>query len=160
MQLHFQERPWDLYLSVTYTCTVMSICIWTGVMDPVLALLLLFAPGYIVVAALFPEGHRISWGERVGLSIGVSFLVVPFLVIVLNRVSPSIHPALASATLSLITALIGLLAYRRRTNLPLDSRLSATIRLAWPGGRQYRTLDKILTITLAGSIVPALATLA
>ena len=68
MRLHFQERPWDLYLAVGYTTILSGWLLLSGLSNFLAALLVLFVPGYNVAAALFPANSEIDWTERIALS--------------------------------------------------------------------------------------------
>jgi uncharacterized membrane protein len=54
VRLHFQERPWDLHLAVAYAivASVVILALGQGVLWALL--LVIFVPGYVLVAALFP----------------------------------------------------------------------------------------------------------
>ncbi|MFQ5803985.1 MAG: DUF1616 domain-containing protein, partial [Candidatus Methylomirabilales bacterium] len=54
MRLHFQERPWDLYLVLGYVAAMAAFILATGQGLLIAILLVLFVPGYVLVAALFP----------------------------------------------------------------------------------------------------------
>ncbi|HJJ86646.1 MAG TPA: DUF1616 domain-containing protein, partial [Methanocorpusculum sp.] len=45
---------------------------------------ILFIPGYVLIAALFPEKKSIDGIERFALSVGLSIAVVPLIGLVLN----------------------------------------------------------------------------
>ena len=47
-------------------------------------LVILFIPGYVLIAALFPEKTSIDGIERFALSVGLSIAVVPLIGLVLN----------------------------------------------------------------------------
>ena len=68
MRIHFQERPWDLYLLLVYTLSMAGVLLAVNVGNPLAILLGLFAPGYALVAALFPKDQEIDWAERAALS--------------------------------------------------------------------------------------------
>src|SRR3990170_6732407 len=59
VRLRFQERPWDLIVVLIYTilASIVLLAFGKGVIWAIL--LVLFVPGYVVVAALFP-GHGLS----------------------------------------------------------------------------------------------------
>ncbi len=160
MRIHFQERPWDLFLSVGYTAFLAAILLAAGIGNLFAILLVLFVPGYVLVAALFPGNKEIDWIERIALSLGLSIAIVPLLGLALNYTPFGIRFAPIVSTTALFTVLVGAAAYWRRTRLPLQDRLSATLevqRLAW---REYRLMDKALTIGLTASIVVAGSVLA
>jgi uncharacterized membrane protein len=45
---------------------------------------ILFIPGYLLIAALFPGGEDLDWIERIALSFGLSIAVVPLIGLALN----------------------------------------------------------------------------
>ena len=84
MRLHFREKPWDLYVAVGYTVVMAAVLLALNVGNLLAILLVLFVPGYVLVAALFPGGvlpekPEIDWIERIALSFGLSIAVVPLL---------------------------------------------------------------------------------
>lgn len=165
MRLHFQETPWDLYAAVGYTVVMAGVLLGLGVGDLLAILLVLFIPGYVLVAALFPgaivEGKpEIDWIERIALSFGLSIAVVPLLGLLLNFTPWGIRFVPIVVTIALFTIGVGYAAYWRRMRLPAERRLSLTVELGVPDWKDYSALDKVLTIALAASIVVAGVTLA
>src|SRR6266545_1597981 len=90
----------------------------------------LFVPGYVLVAALFPGGQEIDWIERIALSFGLSIAVVPLLGLVLNFTPWGIRFVPIVATTAMFTVGVGCGAYWRRMQLSPTRRLSLTIELA------------------------------
>jgi uncharacterized membrane protein len=123
-------------------------------------LLVLFVPGYVLVAALFPKNKEIDWIERIALSFGLSIAVVPLLGLLLNFTPFGIRFAPILATIAIFTGGVGYVAYRQRMRLPTDRRLSMTVNLAVPDWKEYNALDKGLTIALAASVIVAAGSLA
>lgn len=165
MRLHFQEKPWDLYVSVGYTAVMAAGLLALSVGNLLAILLVLFVPGYVLVAALFPgsltpEKPEIDWIERIALSFGLSIAVVPLLGLLLNFTPFGIRFAPIVATITLFTVGVGYAAYWRRMQLPSERRLSLTVDMGVPEWKEYGMLDKVLTIALVASIVVAGATLA
>ena len=165
MRLHFREKPWDLYAAVGYTAVMASVLLALGIGDLLAILLVLFVPGYVLVAALFPgavvEGKpEIDWIERTALSFGLSIAVVPLLGLLLNFTPWGIRFVPIVVTIALFTVGVGYAAYWRRMRLPQERRLSLTVDLGIPDWKEYSTLDKALTVALAASIVVAAGTLA
>ncbi len=89
MRLHFRAKPWDLYAGVGYTFVMAAILLAFGEGNLLAILLVLFMPGYVLVAALFPGGilpekPEIDWIERIALSFGLSIAVIPLLGLLVN----------------------------------------------------------------------------
>ena len=86
--------------------------------------LLVFFPGYTLMAALFPQRGGVGVLERIALSFGMSIAVVPLLGLVLNytpwgiRLEPILYSV---ASFILITSII---AWLRRKRLPQAERFS------------------------------------
>ena len=165
MRLHFQEKPWDLYAAIGYTAFISIVLLVMNVGNLLAVLLVLFIPGYVLVAALFPgalmpEKLEIDWVERIALSFGLSIAVVPLLGLLLNFTPWGIRFAPILATIAGFTFGVGYAAYWRRMQLPHEQRLSLTMDLSMPEWAGYSTLDRGLTICLAASIIVAGGTLA
>jgi len=165
VRLHFQEKPWDLYLAVGYTIAMCAALLAFNVGNVFAILCVLFVPGYVLVAALFPGSilarpTEIDWIERIALSFGLSIAVVPLLGLFLNFTPWGIRFAPIVTTISLFTVGVGYAAYWRRMRLPPDRRLSLTANLAISDWTEYSALDKCLAVVLAGSVVAAGGTLA
>src|SRR2546428_2524542 len=160
MRLHFQEKPWDLYAAVTYTVVMAAVLLTLNVGNVLAILLILFVPGYVLVAALFPSNKELDWIERIALSFGLSIAVVPLLGLLLNFTPWGIRFAPIVATIAAFTILVGLAAWWRRMRLPESDRLAATLVLSLAGWKDYSLLDKALSIALALSVAIAAGTLA
>ncbi len=160
MRLQFQEKPWDLVAAVAYTLLMTAVLLAFGKGDLLAVLVVLFVPGYVLVAALFPNDTELNWIERIALSFGLSIAVVPLLGLLLNFTPFGIRFAPIVVTVLLFTAGVGYAAYRRRMRLPPERRLSLSVDLALPTWKEYTALEKGLTIALAASIVVAGGTLA
>src|SRR5438445_1680490 len=160
MRLHFQEKPWDLYAAVSYTVVMAAVLLALNVGNLLAILLVLFVPGYVLVAVLFLKNTEIDWIERIALSFGLSIAIVPLLGLLLNFTPWGIRFAPIVVTITLFTVGVGYAAYWRRMRLPADQRLSLTVNLAIPDWKEYSLLDKGLTVALASSIVVAGGTLA
>jgi len=160
VRLHFQEKPWDLYATVGYTVVMAAVLLVLDVGSVLAILLLLFVPGYVLVASLFPKNAEIDWIERLALSFGLSTAVVPLLGLLLNFTPWGIRFAPTVATISAFTILVGLAAWWRRLRLPETDRLAATLVLSLAGWKNYALLDKVLAVALGVSIAIAAGTLA
>ena len=160
MRIHFQERPWDLVVAIGYTLVIASALLVGDIGNPVAILLVLFVPGYVLVATLFPSNKELDWIERTALSFGLSIAVVPLLGLLLNFTPWGIRFAPIAATIAAFTTLVGLAAWWRRMRLPEADRLAATLVLSLAGWKDYTLLDKALSIALALSVAIAAGTLA
>ena len=155
MRLHFQEQPWDLYAGVGYTGLSGAALLAFGDGNVLAILLVLFVPGYVLVAALFPKNLEIDWIERLGISFGLSIAVVPLLGLLLNFTPFGIEFVPIIAAITLFTIGVGFAAYWRRMHLPAEQRLSLTVDLGLPEWDKYSALDKGLTLALTASIAVA-----
>ena len=165
VRLHFQERPWDLWSAVGYTAAMTTVLIGLNVGNPLAILLVLFVPGYVLTAALFPASYDpakldIDWIERIALSFGLSIAIVPLLGLLLTFTPFGIRFTPIVATIAIFTAGVGYAAYWRRMRLPPNRRLSVTVDFAVPDWKNYNAIDKGLTVALTASIVVAGGTLA
>jgi len=165
LRLHFGAKPWDLYIALGYTTMVTVFLLALGVGTLFALLLVLFVPGYVLVAALFPGSQGggkpgIDWVERIALSFALSIAVVPLLGFLLSFAPWGIRFAPIIVTVAIFTIFVGFAAHLRRKRLQPEHRLSLTIDLGIPGWRKYAVVDKGLTIALAASVVVAGGTLA
>ena len=122
--------------------------------------LLLFFPGYNLMAALFPRRGSLGGVERVALSFGLSIAVVPLIGLILNYTPWGIrlYPILISLTV-FILAMSGV-AWRRRRRLAPDERFVVSVNIRLPLWRGQSTVDKALSIVLILAIIGAIGTLA
>jgi uncharacterized membrane protein len=123
-------------------------------------LLVLFVPGYVLVAALFPQNTEIDWIERIALSFGLSIAIVPLLGLLLNFTPWGIRFAPIVVTTLVFTVGVGSAAYWRRMRMPPSTRLAASVVLTLPAWREYSVLDQGLAVILAASIFIGGGTLA
>jgi len=121
--------------------------------------LVLFFPGYTLIAALFPKRADLDTIERVALSLGLSIAVVPLIGLILNYTPWGIrlYPILISIT-AFIIAMSVVAWFRRRHILPSE-RLNITINLNFAFWTKQSKMDKILTSALIASIIIAIGSL-
>jgi uncharacterized membrane protein len=130
-----------------------------GILRIVIGLpLLLFFPGYTLIAALFPGKESIEWIERLALSLGMSIAVVPLIGLVLNYTPWGIrlNPVMI-AIIAFILLMCGIAWYRRK-DLPESDRFRVSFqvrRFIWK--RQTR-FDKFLSVVLVLAIVGVIGT--
>jgi uncharacterized membrane protein len=121
--------------------------------------LVLFLPGYALIALLFPTKTGLEGIERAALSVGMSVAIVPLIGLVLDNTSFGIReiPLLASLSVFIILACAG--AYVRRRQLPEDKtfevsfKASARSLLVEVLGKPESSTEKTLRIFLAISVL-------
>ena len=121
--------------------------------------MVLFIPGYVLIATLFPKKTDLESVERIALSFGLSIAVVPLLGLALNfTFGIRLLPILV--TLCMYTIILIFVAEYRREKLPAEERFktdfgsvvsSINTELIAPKSR----LDKALSIILVISIIVA-----
>ncbi len=120
--------------------------------------LVLFLPGYALIASLFPRKNDLDGIERFALSFGFNIAIVPLIGLGLNLTTFGIRLIPILLSISFFTLVMCLIAYFRRIKLPEEERFKV------PFSYIYRYLkaelpdsmsrvDKILTIILVLSIV-------
>lgn len=97
----------------------------------------------------------VDWVERIALSVGLSIALASILALLLNLTVLGIRLEPIVVVLLLFTFLVGLVAYARRIVLPVEDRLTTTIRLpSWQG---YSGGEMALSVLLGISVVVAAA---
>jgi len=155
LKVQFQDRPWDLHVCAGYTLVVASTLIILNVGNFTAILLVVFVPGYALVAALFPSDKGLDWVERSALSICLSIAIVPLLGIFMNLTSGGIRFLSMLSAISFFTLVMVLMAYWRRASLDPQDRLAASFELRLPNWEQGTIVDKILTTSIVVGIIVA-----
>jgi uncharacterized membrane protein len=133
---------------------------------PIGLLMVLFVPGYVLIAALFPRAGDLDGIERIALSFGLSIAVVPLIGLGLNYTPWGIRLIPVVISISAFTLLMAAAAYWRRTSLPPEERFSLHLRqwtdslkeeIRAEGERSW--VDKALTVILILSIIASVAAL-
>jgi len=83
--------------------------------------LVLFLPGYALIAALFPRKDDFDAIERVALSFGLSIAITPLLGLALNYTPFGIRLAPVLIVLSVFTISLAICAYVRRSRITAGS---------------------------------------
>lgn len=179
-----ETPPIDLALAVL-AIVVLNVAVFapvvreTPIRVPIALAVVLFVPGYVVVAALYPgatdstdrsfengrdslRSGRLRSGiggvERVALSFALSFVIVPVLVFPLVRLYEGVHLAPTTVALTGFALLVTAIAAVRRRNLPEEERFSGPIR-SWLATDRSSALsfngraDAALTVLLVASIL-------
>ena len=127
--------------------------------------LVLFLPGYSLLAALFPAKSDLDGIERIALSFGLSIAVVPLIGLGLNYTPWGIRLLPILICLSVFTFIMCGLAYLRRAKLPETEAFVVPFRETAASlkteilNRPASKLDKALTVVLVLSILLSVATL-
>jgi len=126
--------------------------------------LVLFIPGYCIVAALYPKDHEIEIIERIALSFGLSLVVVPLIGFGLNFTPWGIRLDPIVIAFSLFSLVMIIVANHRRNLIPVSERFSMPFseiaravkkELIPPGSGR---VDRLLGATLSVVILIALIT--
>ncbi|HMK54192.1 MAG TPA: DUF1616 domain-containing protein, partial [Methanobacteriaceae archaeon] len=122
--------------------------------------LVLFIPGYSLIAALFPKNDDLDGIERVALSFGLSIAVTPLIGLALNYTPWGIRLDPILICLTGFTLLMCLIAYLRRRTISEDERYSVSFGLFFSnlrGSFQGKSrIDKLLSIILILTILLAI----
>lgn len=127
--------------------------------------LVLFFPGYALIAALFPAKLDLDGIERTALSFGLSIAVVPLIGLGLNYTPWGIRLLPILISLSVFTLIMCGLAYLRRAKLPETDVFEVAFKemvLSFKSElleKPESKVDKTLNIILIISILLSVATL-
>jgi len=126
--------------------------------------MVLFLPGYALIAALFPRKKDLDGIERLALSFGLSIAVVPLIGLGLNFTSFGIRLVPILISLSIFTLAMLLVAYIRRSNMSEEDRFEVPFSYTYSSlkGEIFSSkqgVDRILSIILILSILTSIITL-
>jgi len=122
-----QEIPWDLTLVVLWLVVSIGVIYLPLFNDTPVRIVLtlpviLFIPGYCLIAALFPKEGDVDLPERILLSIGLSLAVVPLIGLGLNFTPWGIRLEPLVIAVTLFTWVMIVVAHYRRAILPSEER--------------------------------------
>ncbi|MCX6690274.1 MAG: DUF1616 domain-containing protein [Methanoregula sp.] len=127
--------------------------------------MVLFIPGYTLIAALFPGSKDIDGIERIALSFGLSIAVVPLIGLALNYTPWGIRLDPIVVCLTSFTLCMSFAALYRRMQLPPEERftvpfraLQQSITAEFLPKTETSRLDRVLSIILLIAIIAAVAT--
>lgn len=168
-------RPIDLYAVVAVALVTPLVALalpWPPARVVLGLLFVLVAPGYALVAALFPErprARRAADGEttveglealeRVALSLGLSIAVVPLLGLLLNYSPWGIRLVPILVAVSTFTLLLSAIAWIRRSRLPVLARLQFQVDVRPIAWSQSSPVERALTVALALAVLVAAGSL-
>jgi uncharacterized membrane protein/LysM repeat protein len=146
------NRSIDLALAMAWALATTLIVLLAPFAEPARIgfglVFVLFLPGYVLVAALYPRKDDLDLVERLALSLGLSIAVVPLIGLGLNY-SPwgiRLNPILAFVTLFIVLA-AGVAMYRRLM-LPSAEAMGIPVNLALPKWPRLRMVDRLLGLLL------------
>jgi len=111
----------------------------------------LFFPGYVLIAALFPGRKALDGLERTALSFGLSIAVVPLVGLGLNYTPWGIRLTPILVSLTLFTLVVSAAAYWRRRGL--DDPYYPVFHLSVPRWSEMGRADRILSLVLAAAVL-------
>ena len=156
------RRDTDLWLIDILTILLILIITFspTSIARIILGLpFLLFFPGYILIAALFPRKGDLGGVERIALSFGLSIALVPLIGLILNYTPWGIrlYPILISLTM-FVLAMSGV-AWHRRKELAEHERFGVSFKIGFPSWRGQSLADRVLSVFLVLAIAGAIGVL-
>jgi len=124
--------------------------------------LVLFLPGYSLIATLFPRKDDLDGIERIALSFGLSIAITPLLGLALNYTPFGIRLSPVLIVLSVFTISLAIGAHVRRSMIPEADRFGVEFGALFKTVKEsFKTtdskVDKILTAVLIISIVLAIS---
>ena len=127
--------------------------------------MVLFLPGYALIAALFPGKDDLDGIERLALSLGLSIAVVPLIGLGLNYTPWGIRLIPILVSLSVFTFIMCLVAVYRRSKLPSEKAFLLSLAEVYasvkaPVSSQSESkLDRVLTIILVIAVLASVVAL-
>lgn len=127
-------------------------------------LLVLFLPGYALIASLFPRKDDLDSIERLALSFGLSIAVTPLIGLALNYTPFGIPLDPILISLTGFTLLLCVAAYLRRRGIPDEKRFYVDFNGFFSGVNESfqgeSKTGKVLSVVLVLSIILAICTTA
>lgn len=118
--------------------------------------MVLFIPGYVLVASLFPARGDLDNIERMALSVGMSIAIVPLLGLLLSF-TVGIRLASVVATIVIYSTFLIVVAIYRRKKLSKEERFSIEpykiYRIIVDGIKPKGRIDAVLSVILISTIV-------
>jgi len=167
--MHYKKIiPSDIFIIIAYTILTVIFIIVPPLSNTwirtVLGLpMVLFFPGYALIAALFSKKDDLDGIERIALSFGLSIAVVPLLGLGLNYTPWGIRLIPILVTLVIFTLIMCAITIYRRSELPEGEVFSVPFTAFFasiheeiftkPESRVDRILTVILVISIIASVV-------
>ena len=122
----------------------------------------LFLPGYALIAALFPRKNDLDAIERIALSFGLSIAVVPLIGLVLNFTPWGIRLVPIIISLTLFIFIMVFIAHSRRLQIQENEKFDVHFKKIYDSikseifSKPENRTDRILTVVLLISIILAI----
>src|SRR5712692_254107 len=113
----------------------------------------LFFPGYVLIAALYPRTNDLDGIERLALSLGLSLAVVPLVGLVLNYTPWGIRLTPILVSLALFIAVCSAAAVRQRMRHSAAERFAGDIRPLLQAGRRLPWVSLALAAGVIGVLL-------
>ncbi len=113
----------------------------------------LFLPGYVLIAALYPRRGDLDGVERLALSLGLSLAVVPLIGLVLNFTPWGIRLTPILVSLALFTAVCSVAAVRQRMHRSAAERFAGDIRQLLQAARSLPWISLALAAGVIGLLL-------
>jgi uncharacterized membrane protein len=115
-----------------------------------------FSPGYSLVAALYPQKSSITTTYRLALSFGLSIIIVPLLMYLLDFARLGLHAGSVTISVCLFILVASLIGWYRRSRLPRGDRFSPTIGFQLPrmgSSKISKSLSILLGIVSVSAVI-------
>jgi uncharacterized membrane protein len=168
MELKHFPKDLDIALVILFTllCIPFALIPPLNEISPIRIILglplVLFLPGYSLIATLFPRKDDLDAIERIALSVGLSIAITPLLGLALNYTPFGIQLSPILIVLSVFTISLAISAYVRRGRIPEEDRFVVDFAAFFKSLKEsFKTsntkIDKILTVVLIISIILAIS---
>lgn len=122
--------------------------------------LILFLPGYSLMALIFPKKDDLGIVERIALSFGLSVVLFPLMIFILNYTPFGINPIPIILTISAFIIILSIFTYIRRLKFPSEELFKVEFHKIFKKFTKYlrgaSQTEKFLSIILIISIVIAI----
>lgn len=147
---------------LTITSIYLPIISQTPIREISGIIFVIFIPGYVLIAALFPKKHDLNIIERLALSIGLSVAISPLIGLALNYTPFGIKLTPIVVALTGFTIIMLIIAYIQRRRIAEDNRFQPNFsRYFYSLKKSFdkeSRMDKVLSIILILILVLAIAT--
>lgn len=155
----------DLFIVILVSLLMVPIAIFTSDALRITfgLFLMVFFPGYVLIAALFPKKDSLRNVERLAFSFGTSIAILTFIGLLLNITwGIQLYPVLYALLIFIVVGAI--VSWIRRRNFSPDERFTLQINIGIRGAAQKwgnsRTLDKVIGIVLLIAVLGTIGCIA